>query len=187
MDSPKKRHANAEAAIDRLLAGAPTVERKTQLARTNSHGLTDKQEMFAQGVLKYPSIAEAYRQSYDAENMSVNSIYSEASKLMDHPAVAARVKGLMTAREDKRNGMDAMRIRRHVFDRLMVESVDDESPPAARIKALELLGKIDVVSMFKESKHGDAVEPDDIEGLQDKLKTLLTKMIDITPNSVGDV
>lgn len=182
---PNRKHANTEAAIDRVLAGAPVSEKQITFKRTNQHGLTDKQEAFARGVLKYPSLADAYRNAFDAGNMSVASIYSEASRLMDHPNVAARVRGLMEDRDRRKDGIDAKRIRQHVYDRLMVESVDDDSPPAARIRALELLGKIDVVAMFKEPKGDVPDTPEDVAGLQAKLEGMLRKLIDVTP-SHGD-
>lgn len=152
------------------------------LARSNEWGLTEKMESYAQEVAKGASLKEAYVKSYDAGSMSTTSIYTEASKLMDHPAVAQRVRMLMEERAKKTHAIDAMRIRQHVFDRLMMESVDDENPPAARIRSLELLGKIDVVSMFKEQK-GDAKDHsgDDPAELEAKLRGMLGKMFGIKP------
>jgi hypothetical protein len=149
----------------------------------NEHGLTEKQEAFARGVANGLTLAEAYRRAYDAEEMKKGSIYTEASKLMDHPAVAQRAKALLDQRSQHTHALDAKRIRQHVFDRLMIESVEDESPPAARIKALELLGKIDVVSMFKEQKESPLGERLDVAELEAKLKQTLAKLIDVTPKS----
>lgn len=150
------------------------------VTRLNEWGLTEKQETFARGVGNGLTLAEAYRRAYDADGMKKASIYTEASKMMDHPAIAQRAKALLDERSHRTHALDAKRIRMHVFDRLMMESVDDESPPAARIKALELLGKIDVVSMFKEQKEGP-VERLDVGDLEAKLKDALAKLIDITP------
>lgn len=183
MAKPKGRTTLTEAAI----AASPAEfldKRSNSLARVNEHGLTEKQEMFAQGVAKGLTLADAYRSSYDASRMSDGSIYSEASRLMDNPAIAARAKGLMSRRQEKTLALDAMRIRRHVFDRLMVESVSDESPPSARIRALELLGKIDVVGMFKEHKgQSDDIERMDEVELQSRLREMLGRMIDISPGT----
>jgi len=56
--------------------------------------LTPKQESFTQRYVELGNASEAYRQSYDAENMSANSIKVEASRLLDHPNVALTIDGL---------------------------------------------------------------------------------------------
>lgn len=57
--------------------------------------LTPKQEQFAKNiVIENMTQADAYRQAYDAENMSDNAIYREASLLVDNPKVAQRMKEL---------------------------------------------------------------------------------------------
>jgi hypothetical protein len=181
-----KRHANTQRVIDEIkeapvLSDVEVLDKRTNsLKRVNQYGLTDKQEGFARGVANGLTLKEAYVRSYDASDMKTGTIYAEASRLMDNPAVSARVRVLLADRQENTHANDAKRIRQHVFDRLMIESVDDESPPAARIKALELLGKIDVVSMFREQK-GEVIEPTDIEGLEAKLRVALGKLIDISP------
>lgn len=156
-------------------------KRSNSIARANIHGLTEKQEAFARGVANGLTLKESYERAYDASEMQRSSIYSEASKLMDHPLVAQRARQLMEERAKKTHAVDALRIRQHVFDRLMIESVDDDSPPTARIRALELLGKIDVVSMFKEQKGPELPEAQDVQGLEAKLKEMLARLIDVTP------
>ena len=107
-------------------------------------GLTAKQEAFAQGVANGLTLADAYRQSYNAENMKEASIYTEASLLMDNPKIAQRVGGIQQAREDK-TLHDSARLRRLVLERLHQEATEAESD-SARIRALELLGKS--IAMF---------------------------------------
>ncbi len=157
-------------------------KRSNSYARANEYGLTEKQETFAREVAKGATLADAYRTAYDASAMQQSSIYSEASRLMDNPLVAQRAKQLLDERIKHTHAIDAKRIRQHVFDRLMIESVADESPPQARIKALELLGKIDVVSMFKEQKGQELPETVDVAALEAKLRTMLGKLIDISPD-----
>lgn len=185
-----KRHQNTiDAIVRRGLDKASEAEfvdsGRNTIARVNEFGLTEKQETFAQGVANGLTLKDAYEKAYDATNMKRGTVYAEASRMMDDPKIAARVRALMDIRLNKTHALDAMRIRQHVFDRLMEESVDDDSPPAARIRALELLGKIDVVGMFKEVKAGPK---DDDEGnvaeLEAKLKAALAKLIDVTPNRV---
>ena len=115
-------------------------------------GLTAKQEAFAQGVAQGMTLADAYRNAYDAENMKEASIYTEASLLMDRPKIAQRVNGLLQAREE-RTLHDQARLKRLVLERLHSEALNAESD-SARIRALELLGKS--IAMFT-----DRVEQDD--------------------------
>ena len=56
--------------------------------------LTGKQEEFAKNIVQGMSQADAYRSAYDAEDMSDAAIYVEASRLMDNPNVALRIKEL---------------------------------------------------------------------------------------------
>lgn len=56
--------------------------------------LTGKQEEFAKNIVQGMNQADAYRSAYDAEDMSDNAIYVEASRLIDNPNVALRIKEL---------------------------------------------------------------------------------------------
>ena len=63
--------------------------------------LTVKQEAFAQGIADGLTQADAYRAAYDADGMSDGAIYVEASKLIDRPNVAQRVKELRDALSER--------------------------------------------------------------------------------------
>ena len=56
--------------------------------------LTAKQEAFVQSIIQGMSQADAYRSAYSCKNMSDNSVYVNASKLMADTKVAQRVKEL---------------------------------------------------------------------------------------------
>lgn len=190
-----KRHGSTENALrsngitdcDSQLvrdSGRNTVE------RVNEFNLTEKQECFAQAVAKGATLIDAYKASYNASSMKTGTIYSEASKLMDRPHIAERVKALLAIRQEKTFAVDAQRVRQHVFDRLMVESVDAGNPAASRIRALELLGKMDVVQMFKETKEVKDDRPDPTM-LEAKLRAALERLVglkakDITPKKGKD-
>lgn len=107
-------------------------------------GLTSKQESFAQAVADGKTLSDAYRASYDAENMKDSTIWTEASQLMDNPKVSTRVLAIQQARED-RTLHDSARLKRLVLERLHAEATEAQSD-AARIRALELLGKS--IAMF---------------------------------------
>jgi phage terminase small subunit len=59
-----------------------------------SDKLTIKQEKYAQGLFAGLSQREAYKQAYDAENMTDKQIDEEACKLANSPKVAQRIKEL---------------------------------------------------------------------------------------------
>ena len=56
--------------------------------------LTPKQENFCIVYLETGNASEAYRQSYDAENMSQNALNREASVMLDNPKIAQRIEQL---------------------------------------------------------------------------------------------
>lgn len=176
-----KTNGSAKAAVE---DGVTLVDKRNNtVSRVNEHGLTEKQEAFARGVANGSTLADSYKAAYDASAMSISSIYSEASRLMDNPAIASRAKALMRERSEKRHSLDALRIRQHVLDRLMIESEDEDNKGMERLKALEMLGNVDFVSMFKQSK-GEAPDSvaDSAEEIARKLRDALGKLIDITPN-----
>jgi hypothetical protein len=142
------------------------------------NGLTAKQEAFAQGVgSRGETLAAAYRAAYDAESMAPATIHAEACRLMANPLVAARINALVKAKQASASH-DAARIRQHVIERLHAESTDPDNPPAARVRALELLGKLDVVGAFRErvaTEQADAAPADLAATLEARLRAVLGK------------
>lgn len=147
------------------------------LARQNSvneHGLTPKQEAFAQLVARGEGLSEAYRGSYASQGKPT-TIHQAASKLASQAKVRLRIEALLKQIEATLH-RDSVAIRRHVFSGLMSESRNDKAKPSERITALIALGKIDVVGMFRETKLEAPVlerDPEDVEReLRDKLREL---------------
>lgn len=56
--------------------------------------MTPKQEKFCQKYIELGNASEAYRQSYDCENMADEAIHTEASKLLASPKIALRLNEL---------------------------------------------------------------------------------------------
>lgn len=176
------RRKNTQSAID----NAPTEGRGSNgVTRANEWGLTEKQEGYARDVAKGSTLVSAYRNNYDCSGMSESTTHNEASKLLDNPRVAARIKRLIDD-ANARHQVDAARIRRHVMDNLLKESIDMDSPASARISALVALGKIDVVGMFKEHKGDQNKDDVDPDRLKTKLRGLLEEMTGIAPPIKGD-
>jgi phage terminase small subunit len=63
--------------------------------------LTAKQEAFAQSIADGNDQATAYRAAYDAGSMKDETVYSNASRLMNNSKVIARVKQLKAETADK--------------------------------------------------------------------------------------
>lgn len=137
--------------------------------------LTGKQEGFAQDVARGKTLAEAYRANYDVKAMHQASVYQQASKLMDHAGVAARVKELVDGKADSLMMADRVRVRQYVFDRLIEESRNGENPAATRVKALELLGKVRGVDLFGEK--GDGAPPAGSKEIEADIKRKLGELL----------
>jgi phage terminase small subunit len=56
--------------------------------------LTPKQEAFARSYVETGNASEAYRRAYDAENMSQEAIWVEASRTLANPNVSLKVMDL---------------------------------------------------------------------------------------------
>lgn len=144
----------------------------------NTHGLTAKQEAFAQGVgTRGETLADAYRAAYDAANMAPATVHSEACRLMANPTISARINRLVIERQG-RESHNAERIKAHVIERLHQESIDPDSSPAARIRALELLGRLGNVQAFVGKDKDDDAAPaqaDIAATLEARLRALLAK------------
>jgi len=115
----------------------------------NEYGLTAKQDAFAVGVSNGLTLSASYRASYNAENMSGESVVQAASRLMADTRVAARVRGLVEEKK-KESTHDAARIKAKVIERLQLEAEDKKNPASVRVRALELLGKLTDVAAFRE-------------------------------------
>lgn len=155
------------------------IEGKSQSRAVTEYGTTVKQEKFCHEVARGQTLTDAYMAAYDASNMQRNVIQNEASKLMNKPVIQERVRTILKELEEKYLDADAKAIRKHVFSRLMEESRDKGSSASARIKALELLGKMDIVGMFTERKDVDppAKNVEDLERqLQEKLRKFVASM-----------
>lgn len=123
--------------------------------------LTVKQEAFCQAMASglYPSQSAAYRVAYDAEDMLPTSINCEASKIMSNPNIAQRIEELKALKQAGER-LDSAKIRAHVIARLHIESLDPDSSPASRIRALELLGKLGGVGAFERQAEDNSLPQD---------------------------
>jgi len=136
--------------------------------------LTPRQEAFARLVAQGHSLSDAYRGTYSSRGKA-STVNVSASQLAKTPKIHNRIEVLLKQQEMAMH-RDAVAIRRHVFAGLMRESRNETARPSERISALIALGKIDVVSMFREVRSiEDRTErkPEEVEAeLRSKLREL---------------
>ena len=65
--------------------------------------LTPKQERFCQLYIELGNASEAYRQSYDAEDMNSNAVSVAASNLLDNPKITIRLEQLRAEHKKRHN------------------------------------------------------------------------------------
>ena len=103
-------------------------------------GLTEKQEAFCQNVMSGMTYSDAYRDAYDTENMKPPTIWAQASALAASHKVAARIEQLAAEKEGERRALRLSRGDR-VLAALEAIADADGTSDAARVRALELIGK----------------------------------------------
>ena len=141
----------------------------------NEHGLTVKQEAFAQGVAAGNTLTAAYKAAYNTENMLIETTTQNACRLMANSNVAARV-NMLVEKKSRKTTHDAARIKATVIERLQIEASDKANPASVRVRALELLGKLTDVAAFRERVTTETVDVtvDDLEAqLEERLRSLL--------------
>ena len=133
-------------------------------------GLTEKQELFAQGLAEGLTNAEAYRRAYDASAMQANTVHNEACKMAQHPKVSARVSELLAEKRAKHSMLSEKqsdRVWRNVWRLAEGAGV----PPAVQQSALALAAKMagmltDKVEIENKSADSKTIEAELLERLQ---------------------
>lgn len=114
----------------------------------NEVKLTPKQEKFIQNIVSGMSQREAYKNSYNAENMTDESIDVNACKLFNDTKVQLRYKQLMEELEDEAimSAKERMKWLSDVVTNKQFEEDDDGYKPAdlnTKMKAIDILNKMD--------------------------------------------
>ena len=110
--------------------------------------LTGKQLAYVQAILKGANQSDAYREAYNAENMSDQAIWTEAGRLFRHPEVSRRITAGRAAQERQATHTGAS-LRLHV-ERELYDLTTNADSDQAKLRALELLGKLHRVGAFTE-------------------------------------
>ena len=125
--------------MDRLLLG------NSQEVR-----LTAKQKRFAEELAKGNTKAGAYRTAYNTKSKPANQA-SDAQKIAKNPHIIQLADRISAALEAAKYQTPA-HIRALTIHELTKHAISEETAPAQRIKALELLGKITEVALFTERR-----------------------------------
>jgi hypothetical protein len=137
--------------------------------------LTPKQREFARQLALGESKAGAYRKSRTTK-AKPETASKRGQELAKDGAVAAQVEAFKAAFEAQKYQTPA-HLRALAIHELTKHALNEDCPPAQRIKALELLGKITEVALFTERREivqvTDAAQAK--ERLLDALRTITTQ------------
>ena len=161
----------------KLKVGSNTGSKTTgtrKKSATNTRGLTDKQEAFAQAIFEGANFSDAYRQAYDAANMSAASIHTEACLLVQNPRVSQRLEQLNLDREQQRR-MQSLSRSDFVLKQLTEEAMNTENSDGARVRALELLGKS--VALFTDKVETEDKTERDADAIKRELQAKLDRLL----------
>ena len=101
--------------------------------------LTPKQEAFCLAYIETGNASEAYRRSYTTAHMNSTSVNREASALLDHPKITARLGALRQTAEVKA----ILTLEAHMRELRSLRDLAKQSGQySAAIKAEELRGKL---------------------------------------------
>lgn len=152
-----------------VIEGGTSTRKRTGNKATESK-LTEKQELFAQGLSEGLTNAEAYRRAYDAANMKPNVLHNEASKLAMHNGVSKRLDEILAKKRAKHSmfeGKASDRVWRNVWR--LAEGAD--VPPNVQQSAIALAAKMagmltDKVEIENKTADSKSIEAELLERLQ---------------------
>jgi hypothetical protein len=145
-------------------------------------GLTAKQENFCRYVANGETIPAAYRMSYGVNpDSDPNNVYKKAHVLFKRADIKQRIDHLLNEREHIAIN-DYAEIRRFVVERLQIEAMNAASD-SARIRALELLGKIDKIQLFSDKP----VEEEKLSHKKDLTKELESRLTKLLASRTVDI
>jgi hypothetical protein len=150
--------------------------------------LTAKQREFARQIAMGETKAGAYRKSRESKAKPA-SASREGQELMKNPAIASQVVAFQAAFEAQKYATPA-HLRALTIHELTKHALDESFPPAQRMKALELLGKITEVALFTERR--EVVQVTDASQIRERLMASLrlalnNEAIDVEARSADDL
>jgi len=112
--------------------------------------LTTKQKGFIKDVALGLPKAEAYRNNYNSKSKKVYQ-GNEAFKLANNPKIANEIEAFKVALEAQ-SYQSSTQLKAFIMHQLTLHALNEDNPPASRIRSLELLGKSYDVGLFEDRK-----------------------------------
>jgi len=142
----------------------------------NEYGCTEKEEAFCQllAVGDKPMV-ECYKAVYDVKTTNMNSLYRMANTVWSRDHVKSRVKELKgDIKKDAR--LDAVQTMNFIIDRLWIEAKDSANRASERLKAIELLGKLEHIGAFRERSEVITKEASTPDAIKARIEELMQKV-----------
>ena len=140
--------------------------------------LTPKQREFARLVAMGETKAGAYREAYKSKG-NPHTVGNKGYVLSKLDEIQATVEAYQAAIEAAKYRTPSQ-LRELVIHQLTQHALDNDCPPAQRIKALELLGKVSEVAAFTERKETTVINQS--ADIKQRLLESLRNVVDIEPN-----
>ena len=151
-------------------------------------GLTTKQESFCRNIsINGLSISEAYRQSYNCENMKIDSIYQLSCRLSKQVKITSRIKQLSEAVTSEMVANVAWTKERFIIEaeaNLIQSRASNQMNPANT--ALSLIGKVTQILEDKPQNQVNIGIIETIGKLPDSVLQALEQMVAVPVPIVND-
>lgn len=137
--------------------------------------ITSKQRAFAHAIALGESKAQAYRVSHKAKP-SKRTLSSEPYRLARDPRIAREVEAYQLALEAEKH-RTPIQLKALLVQQLVQHSLDDDWPPAQRMKALQMIGNLFEVGAFLERKESTIIHKS--SDIRTRLLERLGKVTDV--------
>ena len=143
--------------------------------------LTPKQREFARLVAMGETKAGAYREAYNSKGKP-HTVGNRGYELAGRGEIQGVIDAYQAAIEAAKYRTPAQ-LRELVIHQLTQHALDDSFPPAQRVKALELLGKVSEVAAFTERKETTIIKQS--SDIRAKLLEHLQNVVDVDARETG--
>ena len=139
MNRPQIREALDQIPLETIISG-----------EGKKRTLTKKQQGFVRDVALGETKAQAYRNNYNSKTKAQYQ-GNEAHKLASNPTIANEIEAFKVALL-AREYQEGTKLKAFIMHQLTLHALNEDNPPASRIRSLELLGKSYDVGLFVDRK-----------------------------------
>ena len=138
--------------------------------------ITSKQKAFAHAIALEERKAQEYRTSHKAKP-SKRTLRSEPYRLARDPRIAREIEAYQLALEAEKH-RNPIQLKALLVQQLVQHSLDEDFPPAQRMKALQMIGNLFEVGAFLERKESTIIHKS--SDIRTRLLERLGKVSDVT-------